>query len=148
MFTGDLDKDFLQHVRGVENNSFINVLHTETDDDNETLDQLQIISHSPWYEDENIISTLSENKNKFNILSTNIQSIRAKFDELKIFIEYLRTLNFSAICTQECCISDNDDLNQVELKGYKLISQDKSSSSKVGLIIYLHEKMKMIINLN
>ncbi len=36
MFTGDLDKDFLQHVGGVENNSFINVLHTETDDDNST----------------------------------------------------------------------------------------------------------------
>ncbi len=27
MFTGDLDKDFLQHVGGVENNSFINILH-------------------------------------------------------------------------------------------------------------------------
>ncbi len=119
MFTGDLDKDFLQHVGGVENNSFINVLHTETDDDNENLHQPQIISHSPYYEDENLISTLSENKNKFSILSTNIQSIRDKFDELKIFIEYRRTLNleFSAICTQECCISDNDDLKQVELKG-------------------------------
>ncbi len=45
MFTGDLDKDFLQHVGGVENNSCINVLHTETGDDNETLDQPQIISH-------------------------------------------------------------------------------------------------------
>ncbi len=118
MFTGDLDKDFQKHVGGVENNSFINVLHTETDDDNETLDQPQIISHFLYYEDENLILTLSENKNKFSILSTNIQSIRAKFDELKIVIEYLRTLNleFSAICTQECCISDNDDFKQVEVK--------------------------------
>ncbi len=33
-FTGDLDKDFLQHVGGVESNSFINVLHIETDDNN------------------------------------------------------------------------------------------------------------------
>ncbi len=49
MFTGDLDKDFLQHVGGVENNSFINVLHTGTDDDNETFDQPQIISYSPYY---------------------------------------------------------------------------------------------------
>ncbi len=46
MFTGYLDKDFLQYVSGVENNSFINVLHTKTDNDNETLDQLQIISYS------------------------------------------------------------------------------------------------------
>ncbi len=57
---------------------------------------------------------------------------------------YLRTLNleFSAICTQECCISDNYDSKQVELKSYKLISQGKSSSSKGGLIIYLHEKFE------
>ncbi len=65
-FTGDLDKDFLQHVGGVENNSFINVLHTETDDDNETFDQPQIISHSPYDEADNLISTLSQSKNKFS----------------------------------------------------------------------------------
>ncbi len=90
-----------------------------------------------------VISTLTQDKNNFSILSINIQSLRAKFDELDIFIEHLRTLNleFSAICTQECCISNNDDLQQIELKGYKLISQSKSQcSSKGGLTIYLHEK--------
>ncbi len=92
MFIGDLDKDFLQHVGGVKNNSFINVLNTETDDENEPFDQSQIISHSPYYEVDNLISTLSQSKNTCTILSTNIQSIRAKFNELKIFIEYLSTL--------------------------------------------------------
>ncbi len=90
-----------------------------------------------------MISTLTQNKNNFSILSTNIQSLRAIFDELNIFIEHLRTLNleFSAICAQESCISDNDDLQQIELKGYKLISQRKSQcSGKGGLTIYLHEK--------
>ncbi len=33
-------------------------------------------------------------------------------------------------------------MKQVELKGYKLIPQGKSSSSKGGLIIYLHEKFE------
>ncbi len=81
-----------------------------------------------------MISTLTQNNKHFSILSTNIQFIRAKFDELKIFIEHLRTLNFefSAICTQESCISDNDDLGQIELKGYKLISQGKSQCSNKG----------------
>ncbi len=67
----------------------------------------------------------------------------AKFDELNIFIEHLRTLNFEfcAICTQESCISDNDGLRQIELKCYKLIPQGKSQcSSKGGLVIYFHEK--------
>ncbi len=46
----------------------------------------------------------------FKILkNTHFQSVRAKFDELNIFIEHL-IKNFSAICTQESCISDNDDL--------------------------------------
>ncbi len=90
-----------------------------------------------------MISTRTQNKNNFTILSTNIQSLRATFDELYIFIEHLRTLNleFSAICTQECCIFDNDDRQQIELKGYKLISQSKyQCSSKGGLTIHLHEK--------
>ncbi len=71
-FTGYLDKDFLQHVVGVKINSFINVLHTETDGDNETFDQPQIISHSPYYQADNIISTFSQSKNQFSSLSTNI----------------------------------------------------------------------------
>ncbi len=90
---GDLDKDFLQHVGGVENNSFINILHADTDDDDNG-DQPQIISHSLYYDTDNLISTLTQNENNFSILSTHIQSLRAKFDELNIFIVDLRTLNF------------------------------------------------------
>ncbi len=91
---GDLDKDFLQHVGGVENNSFI--LHADTDDDDNG-DQPEIISHSPYYDTVNLISI----KNNLSIRSTYIQSVSAKFDELNIFIEHLRTLKleFSAICT-------------------------------------------------
>ncbi len=46
-FMGDLDKDFLQHVGGVENNSFINILHADDDDNG---DQPQLISYSPYYD--------------------------------------------------------------------------------------------------
>ncbi len=90
---GNLDKDFWSHVDGVENNSFINILHVDTDDDDNS-DQPQIMSHSPYYVTDNLISTLTQNKNNFSILSTNIQSLRAMFDDLNIFIEQLRTLNF------------------------------------------------------
>ncbi len=84
----DLDKDFLQCVGGVEHNSFINILHADTDDDDDNGDQPQIISHSPYYDTVNLISTLRQNKNNFSIPSTNILSLRAKFDELNIFIEH------------------------------------------------------------
>ncbi len=49
-----------------------------------------------------MLMTFNSGKNKFSIFSTNIQSIKAKFDELKIFFENIGTLGteFSAICTQ------------------------------------------------
>ncbi len=91
-----------------------------------------------------LITTFNAGKNKFSIFSTNIQSIKAKFDELKIFIENMGTLGIecSAICTQEITISEFDYLSQLKLKGYNLIPQGKSGSAKVGIIIYLHEKFK------
>ena len=36
----------------------------------------------------------NENKDRFNILSTNIQSINSKFSELEFFLEYLDSINF------------------------------------------------------
>ncbi len=93
---------------------------------------------------EKLIPLLTKSKNGFSIFSTNIQSIRAKFDELQIFVEHLRSFNFefSAICTQERIISDKDDLSQIELKGYTLIPQGKSCGKNGGLVIYLYEQFK------
>ncbi len=78
----------------------------------------------------------------FSILSTNIQSTRAKFIELNIFVETLQELgfSFSAICVQERWLSVNEDNSQLQLKGYECISQGKSFSSKAGLIIYLDKR--------
>ncbi len=46
---------------------------------------IQIIGHSPYYDHDTLALILSKSKNAFSILSTNIQSINAKFDELNIF---------------------------------------------------------------
>jgi len=137
--SGDLDNEFLKHFGGVENNSLVNILQTEEDENNF---QPEIISHSPYYDFDHIISTLTKRKNEFSIFSTNIQSIRAKFDELKIFIEQLRnsSFEFSAICIQETWLSESDDITQLKLDGYTSIPQFKSCSTKGGLFIYLHEK--------
>ncbi len=83
----DLDHDFLEHIGGVQNNSFINVLDSDINE-NADLIQPQIINHSPYYDFEKLSVTLISYKNKFSICSTNIQSINAKIDELRIFIEW------------------------------------------------------------
>ncbi len=110
----------------------------------ETLIQPPILSHSPYYDMENLIPLITKSKNRISLFCTNIQSIQAKFVELQFCFEHLRSFNFefSDICTQESFISDTYDINQIDLEGYILIPQGKSCSKNCGLVIYLHEQFK------
>ncbi len=139
-----LDEVFLKYQGGVENNSLINIIEPSTDTNDES-EQPQIIRHSPYYDFNKLSSVLRNNQNSFSIFSSNIQSINAKFTELKIFIEMLNQLkySFSAICVQESWLSENDT-SQIQLEGYQCIPQGKSSSSEGGLIIYLNNKFNHI----
>ncbi len=126
----------------MECDSYINILETDTDDNDNS--EPQIICHSHYYDSNKFTETLTIRKNKFSILSTNIQSINAKIYKLRIFIENLNTSNFafSAICIQETWLSENDDLSQIHLDDYKCIPLGKSCSTKSGLIIYLHDQFE------
>ncbi len=84
-----IDKDFLKQFGGNEKNSFLNILHSDYYE-NEDIDQPQIIRHSAYYDYEHFIPTLYKNINYFSIFSTNIHSINAKIDQLKIFVESLK----------------------------------------------------------
>ena len=91
-------------------------------------------------------------RHNFSILTLNIESINAKFDELTIYIEELSKINFkcSVICLQETWLSDDVDLSIFQIAGYDCISQGKSCSKKGGLIIYIDNKFdsELVINLN
>ena len=78
-----------------------------------------------------------------SILSTNIQSINAKFSELEAFIYDLNDakFNFSVICLQESWLNDNDNVSLFQLADYECTSQGKSSSTKGGLIMYIHKTL-------
>ncbi len=136
-----LDREILQYQGGLAAKSLINILKTDGDSNDDT-NEPTLIRHSPYYDFDMLTSTLKEKKNVFSILSTNIQSIRANFSELKIFVETLQEIyfSFSAICVQESWLSENDYTSQLQLKGYECIPQGKSCSSKGGLIIYLNKK--------
>ncbi len=66
--------------------------------------------------------------------STNIQSINAEIDELRLFIEHLKTYNimFSVICIQESWLSEGADTSLIQLECCKCIPQGKYCSSKGG----------------
>ncbi len=129
---------------------FIRVLDPDIDEDNE-LNCPQIISHSSYYDSEKIFIILQTCINKFTIFSTNIQSINAKIDELRLFIEHLKTYNFmfSVICIQESWLSKGSHKSLIQLDRYKCIPHGKWCSSKGGLIIHIHENLnyKLLLEL-
>ncbi len=61
------------------------------------------------------IPVLLPKRDNFCILSTNIESINAKFGELEVFVQQLREQNFEfiAICIQETWLSVKDDYSSV-----------------------------------
>ncbi len=119
------------------------MIDPDIEEDND-LNCTQIITHSSYYDSEKLTTTLQACKNRFTIFSTNIQSINAKIDELRLFIESLKIFNFmfSAICVQESWLAEGDNRSLIQLEGYECIPQGKLCSSKGGLIIYLHETFK------
>ena len=103
--------------------------------------ELHIIRRSSYYYDFEFFYSVIKNNNKhFNILSSNIQSISAKFSELEAFVNDLSSLNFkfSIVHRQECWLSDIDDISLIQLSGYDCISQGKSCHNKCGLITYIN----------
>ena len=69
----------------------------------------------------------------------NVASLNAKFAQLKIYVELLKTHNceLSIICLQESWLSDNMDTSLFQLDGCTLLSLGKICNGHGGLIIYI-----------
>ena len=94
------------------------------------------------YDIDQLVKLLKNKSDQFSILSLNIQSINAKFDQLRNILEGLERQNckFSVICLQETWLSEASDISLLLLDNYNFISQDKICSSHEGLAIYLLKK--------
>ena len=75
--------------------------------------------------------SLKEKLDEFCILSLNIQSLNAKFDELVILLHSLTNCKFSAICIQETWLTDKSDL----------------SLFKIMMVIILSHKAKYVVHM-
>ena len=61
-----------------------------------------VIEHSKYYNDVEFKNVLQNANSKISMLSLNCQSINAKFDKLKLFLEDVNTeYPISVICIQE-----------------------------------------------
>ena len=131
-----MDSVILENVGGLHSHSLAHILNVDNTDDAE---ELNIIKHSPYFDQENFIKILKEKNKKITVPSLNIQSINAKFDQLKILLHLIQENNchISAICLQETWLRDDSNNALISLDNYNFISQGKKCSSYGGLAIYL-----------
>ena len=81
--TGNYDNNVISHYGGLENSSLKHTL-TLPEDDNDENSHANLIGRSPYLDNEQTIKFLCDNSTNCNVLSTYIESARAKFDEISI----------------------------------------------------------------
>ena len=141
------DELFLSSIGGVSEHSLMHVLQEMH---NTGALEPNFTQHSSYHDLDQFNEAAKIHSLYFSILTTNIESLNAKFDELFIHITELNKINFkySVICLQETWLSDNDDISMFRIDGYNCISQGKSCGNKGGLMIYVDDRLNFEITLN
>ena len=76
---------------------------------------------------------------KISMLSLYCQSINAKFDKLKLFLDDVNDQNpISIICIQVTWGHESIQMNYFSLPNYRLINANRRLTAHKGLIIYIH----------
>jgi len=122
------------------NLDLIHVIHdAEVDGDG------NLLTTSKYFDTLEYVDLLKKNHSGISILSSNICSIRAKFENIVAYVEHINNISGykpSILCFQEAWISENDDLSIYNIPNYNMVSRCRSASRKGGLITYIHESMK------
>ena len=127
---------FFYNMAGTEND-LNHVLSTFVDSEHE----IPNFCNSRYLDMSELQSLFINNGKEFLILTLNIQSVNAKFNNLFPVINNLASqgLYFGAICLQETWTSNDSHLSLLQLPGYQLIHQGSKCTKHGGLIIYLNE---------
>ena len=117
--------------------SLLDIVDTDRSVDDE--ESPNVYCPSPYYDFVSATDLLIEKNDTFTILSLNIQSLQAKLNELKVYLESYseKYIHFSAICIQETWLRNSFDLCLLQLEGYNLITGQNPCSSHGGIAIYL-----------
>ena len=132
-----VENDILKNFGGTSANNLNDVLKSFEDSE----DEIHTFFHSSYHAMNDLDSLKTSSKDTFNVLSLNIQSIHAKFDEFKTLLSVFNEsdINFGAIALQETWLSENHDTSLLHIPGYNLINQEKRCCGHGGLIIYLQD---------
>ena len=130
-------------IRDVDLNEATSLTHLlDRHDREEDVDvEIPIIKHSPFY-GESKFADLIKNNAGLSILDLNIQNVYSKFDELICCVQNVNIQHpKSAICLNECWISQENDTAGLHIEGYNMFFQrgNRVGNGHCGLIIYIHE---------
>jgi len=134
--TDSNNHSILNTFGGVDRNSLITALNI--DDCEISSDDIPELSQSHYYTYDEFENILDKHGNNISILSLNCQSLRAKIDALRIFLD--SSTQVDVVLLQETWLGPSDDINHLNIENYQLISKPKRLSSHGGLAIYLHNK--------
>ena len=81
--------DILKAFGGEDRNSLLTVLNVNSNNDNDFSPDVEQHSPTKYYNVVDTIDTITSEGYNFSILSLNIQSLNAKFDQLNVLVHYL-----------------------------------------------------------
>jgi len=107
----------------------------------EDSEEPSLFENSLYYDSSDFETYLQQRPNSFIVYSLNCQSLLAKFDCLKMYLDSYNneSFNISALCLQETWLTEGSDLSLIQIPGYNLIHLGRSCSAHSGLAIYLHQ---------
>ena len=117
------------------------------DDTNEP----SLLKNSPYYDNSEFIELLTNQPKSAIVLSLNCQSLNAKYDSLKCYLDMFNrnNSNIYAVTLQETWLSADSDVSLFQLENFNFIYKGKSCSAHGGVAIYLHKSLRYeILELN
>ena len=127
---------FIHNTGLTEENSLVHLLDAISPQEENEAD---IIKHSKYYDDIDFNNALQSYNSKISMLSLNCQSISAKFDKLKLFLDDVNNQNpISIICIQETWGHEGIQMNYFSLPNYKLINNSYRTFSYNVSRLYLN----------
>ena len=131
---------FIHNAGLTEENSLVHLLDAISPQEENEAD---IIEHSKYYDDIDFNNALQSYNSKISMLSLNCESISAKFDKLKLFLDDVNNQNpISIICIQETWGHEGIQMNYFSLPNYRLINANRRLTAHGGLIIYIHNNFE------
>ena len=111
--------------------------------DDQEVEMPNLFTESPYMDNEEALNVLSKNKNQFNLLTLNCQSLMAKFDQLQIYMNFFTNADcpLSVVCLQETWLSAIHDVSMMNIEGYKFVYKPKSASLHGGVGFYIKDSL-------